>query len=367
MMRSRWRWLFGASCCALVVLGLSARVIAQQTHSSRSAKALSRAWRTPQPGFKAMPLHLAREVRARARREAFLRSARAVRERRVSRSRYGRLSSAKAIRLAERLFPSVVSDSPWVGLRLPAGSRLVRYVGSDEAVLRSRTGHGSLVLSSGSLVGRTAGGRRAPVNLSLRRWGGGFVPRSAAIALRFPELASGAVRFGAGSDRFGVSLVGASSQPAIVEHGHLAFGNAYRATDAFVQALPSGTGGMELSYQLRSPSSPRTLGLLFRLPSGETLALAGAAKGRGLMAVIERGKRIVAVVTPAVAKDAQGQPVRVSYSVEGDELALHSRRAGRSRGPCSSIRSWRRSVRRRAPRTGSLRRSERQHARHLIP
>jgi hypothetical protein len=102
----------------------------------------------------------------------------------------------------------------------------------------------------------------------------------------------------------------------------------YRATDAFVEAVPAGTGGVELSYQLRSPSSPRTLRLLFRLPRGETLALANPTKGRGSLAVIERGKEIVALVTPAIAKDAQGQPVRVSYSVEGDELAVHVETGG---------------------------------------
>jgi hypothetical protein len=270
----------GSVVFGLMVFWVAAPVAAQGTRGATTAsRVLSRASIASRPALKANRGQLAAELKALARRKALLRSAGAVRERVLSRYRFRGLSSAAAIRLAEQRFPSVIAAPAWRGLRLPAGSRVSRYLGSSEAIVRSADGHGSLAISTGPLVGATSRGRRrAPLDLALSSLAGGFVPRSSSTRLRFPGLSSGMVTVGAGANGFRVSLVGAAAHRGVVENGHVAYGNVYRATDAFLQAIPAGAGGAELAYQLRAPTSPDDAHVsgLAVCRSGETLAVAGA-------------------------------------------------------------------------------------------
>ena len=284
----------------------------------------------PQPGWEASRAQLAKEIAVLARRAAYLRGARASRERALSRVRFGALSNAAAIRLAEQRFPSVITAPAWRGLRLPAGSRVTRYMGSSEAVVRSADGRGSLAISTGPLVGETSRGRRTALDLALTRTRHGFVPRSSATPLRFPKISSGTIAVGSARDGFDMSLVGAAKQPGVIEHDHVAYGNVYREADAFLEAVPAGIGAVELSFQLRGPASPRTFGLHLHLPVGDTVAVDGArgSPGVGTSAVIERAGHGLGAVTPAVARDAQGRALPVSFSAKGSVLSMHVDAAG---------------------------------------
>ena len=89
-------------------------------------------------------------------------------------------------------------------------------------------------------------------------------------------------------------------------------------TDVVVRALPLGA---DVTYMLRSEASPESETMSFDLPSGWQLHDPG--DGSGQIQIVSGSGKVMAVVFPAMAVDAQGQTVPTSYQVaSADQLTL---------------------------------------------
>lgn len=264
----------------------------------------------------------ARLAAAGARRRRWLASGPARRQRARSRTEFRRLSARAALALAKRDFPGNVVNRPWHGLTMRRGERILRYVGSHAALVTSPGGHRGLVQSNLPLLGRTASGARAPVNAALVAHGSRVQPISSPTGLQIPDNSTGDLTL----DSTGVSvgLQGAASRPGQLVDGRSFMSDVYTDTDTFWQALPSGA---EVSYQLRSPASPRDLGLRFSAQPGDTLSVVGAQDHPGGMlpgsVQLTRAGKTLLWIAPATAIDAQGQALVTSYTVVGNVVHLH--------------------------------------------
>jgi hypothetical protein len=168
--------------------------------------------------------------------------------------------------------------------------RLIRYVGSNRAIVRSA--HGLRVVDSTAPL-RVAGphGLR-PVDLKLGESGDVFAPaRPAADVSIGADLALG-VALGGG---LRITLEGADVAGRLASGNSVFFPDAATDTDASV--APTATGA-ELFAVLRSRLSPEQLRYRVSLPSGDVLYTA-----RGGARVVRDGKT-VAQVLPPNAQDA---------------------------------------------------------------
>lgn len=104
------------------------------------------------------------------------------------------------------------------------------------------------------------------------------------------------------------------------------FANVAPDTDLVSQPRPLGA---ELSWVLRSSSSPDQQQIAFHVPVGATL---GALANDGGVEVLEEGKVALRVPAP-VAQDAAGNRVPVSYTVSGTELTMHEDLSGNIQFP----------------------------------
>ena len=96
-----------------------------------------------------------------------------------------------------------------------------------------------------------------------------------------------------------------------------------RDTDAWV--VPT-VAGVEVFHQLRSAESPGEVELGFELPVGASLRKADGGFS-GAVEVVRDGKPL-ALVSPAFAHDAEGEPVPVEMSVRDDRLVMSVDHAG---------------------------------------
>jgi hypothetical protein len=194
-----------------------------------------------------------------------------------------------------------------------------RYTSDYSAIVKSRPGarlpRGSaLAVSSVPLRTAAAGGRKVPVDLSLRAVGRGLRPASPLVGFSLP----GDLRDGVGLPG-GVSLSVASGNPGGVAPSRVGSGTAlYPGVDTDTDLLASSTPrGVELFRLMRSPRSPADQRLRLRLPKGDVLEPAP----HGGAAVVRGGKPVLSIAAPT-ASDAQGQSVPVAMRVAGETLRL---------------------------------------------
>jgi RHS repeat-associated protein len=154
-------------------------------------------------------------------------------------------------------------------------------------------------------------GEKRPIDLSLERTDGGFVPANAAAEVELPEVLSDGVGVGP------VAVVPAGEGEGKLsgrDGDRVTYANALTDTDFVVTPMET---GVEVFWQLRSPRAPEELTLDLRLPEG---AIAQEARDGGIT-VSRDGKRMTAV-RPAVAFDAQGTDVPVEIVLRGDQIVL---------------------------------------------
>jgi hypothetical protein len=251
--------------------------------------------------------------------QAFRDSTQGQNERSASRQAYRDQSADEALATARRKFSEAV-DAP--ALKLPAlgsGEALDRYLGPKSAIVTGPGGHQAVLESSLPLKGQAPDGSTAPLDMSLLDQGDAFAPKSTLGAVRIPKQAGGEVRFP--DQGFGIRLP-SSGADAKLSSDHAFFANAFHDGDVVVNATPLGA---EISLVLRSPASPTSPALSFNLPSDAQLRLATPSDADqvpvGSAEVVRAGRR-VALIAPPAAFDAQGQPIGVSYQVDGDRLVL---------------------------------------------
>lgn len=195
----------------------------------------------------------------------------AVSERLRSASEFRGESPAAALSTAQSVFPGAVSAPVWRGPVLPAGSSVRRYLSSSTALVTTPgTRRLGLLDSTASLMGHTAAGAAAPVDLGLVASGGGFAPVSAAVRVQIPASSSGVVSFTASGIGVGLPQAGAPVD-ALLSHDRAFYGAVSTDEDVSVSAVAQGA---EVNVFLRSPAAATDVPLAFTLPAGAVLRLA---------------------------------------------------------------------------------------------
>jgi RHS repeat-associated protein len=250
--------------------------------------------------------------------EARLSSPEAVFARERSRTAFEHLDSVRAAVLAREAFPAAIDEPAGGPPKLPAGQRIVRYLGTHAAQLSLQGGKHAVSESLAPIATQTAPGRYIPISLALTDNGGSFVPKSSHVDVQIPKVISNGVDL----PEIGVSLTpddagGAPLQRdrGVVDGAGVIYPNTQTDADTLVKPT---TEGFELDSLLRSIDSPGELHFRVGMPHGARLV-----KGKGSGAVsIEAGGQTLAEIMPPSAEDAVGTPVPVSMSVAGDMLTL---------------------------------------------
>ncbi len=192
-------------------------------------------------------------------------------------------------------------------LKVPPGQKLVRYQGKYAAVIDDH-GKRELIDSTVPLQAPDQNGNMAPVNLDLQQSGSGFSVSHPIVPVHVSAKPDGAVLVGSGGLQVW-PLQGAHPVSGQLVDGRVFWANAQRDTDVLAMPTPA---GVEVSYLLRSPDSPQDITLGLGLPAGaqasRTLDQAGGVQ-------IKRNGKVVATITPPVARDAGGKEVNVAYAI----------------------------------------------------
>lgn len=244
----------------------------------------------------------------------------AKQERVESRTAYEELSAGQALVLAKHIHPEAITETSWDPLSSSTGE-VERYVGDYAAVIdEPGQPSDSLVESTTPMLVPTESGELAPVDHSLLQSPGSIEEKNPLAPVDMANAVSEGVLF---SDiGVGVSPAGAAgSATAQLARDTAFFANAYRATDYLVRPA---LGGVEVSYQLRSASSPETFRLDFALPAGAHLQA-----GDGEIEIVSGSDEILARIAEPATWDADGWEVPVSYRVEGDTVVLAVDHRGR--------------------------------------
>lgn len=247
--------------------------------------------------------------------------------REVSRTKFEHLDAAQAARVASQAFPAFVDEPAGGPPDLGGGQRVVGYLADNVARVELPGGQHGAIVSSQPMAVQVTGGRRVPIDLSLRGEGAAFVPGVAPVGVRIPRrLAEGISLLGAGVSLTPVSATGYPLGAEGAVDG-MAVDYANTQTDEDTLAKPTAFG-FELDSLLRSVNSPGQL--FFRLGAPAGAKIIPHALG---VEVLLAGK-VVAVVQPPVAVDAEGTSVPVTMSVRGHTLVLRvDDRGGQYRYP----------------------------------
>ncbi|MEA2439363.1 MAG: hypothetical protein QOH76_787 [Thermoleophilaceae bacterium] len=164
------------------------------------------------------------------------------------------------------------------------------------------------------LRAKTAAGRKAPVDLTLRRSGRFLVTRNSPVPAQLPLRLRDGARLGHSGVGITPLVSNASATGRLVE-GKLFYANVDRDTDQLIEPRP---GGLESFTQLRSAASPEILSFQLSLPAGASAQR--RSDGRAID-VTRAGRRVATVGAPA-AVDADGRPVEASYSLTGNTIVV---------------------------------------------
>ncbi|HKP90736.1 MAG TPA: hypothetical protein VJT75_12285 [Thermoleophilaceae bacterium] len=238
-----------------------------------------------------------------------------------SRDAYSDQSDAEALATDRDQFDGLLEEPPLEWPPDHRGQDVRGYLSENAAVVTEADGSRGVIESTLPLRGETPGGDSAPIDLSLVRAGGtSLAPRSSIAAVRIPDEATGELRFP--DQDFGIKLAGAEPQDASVQSNKVFFANAVDDGDYLLEPTPAGA---ELSVVLRSADAPTTIPLQFELAGGQALRRTGTDDDRlppGSIEVVDGSDRVAAAF-PALAADAAGNDVPVSYELDGDRLSLH--------------------------------------------
>ena len=225
-------------------------------------------------------------------------------------------SDRQALDTATGEFPELfapISDSP---LGTEAGDEVKRWLGSYAALVDIKEG-GTAIVDSTSPAAVKVDGELEPVDLNVIPSGDDFRPERPVNPTRLPGELQDGVTFDAHS---AIRLIGAQADGRQTGE-QVSYVNALKDTDVFATAVPT---GVQLSFQLRSPDSPKRLKLRFDVPEGTRLVVEKAADGEALgrVQLVDDADRTVSLISPPAAWDANGASVDVTYHVEGGDLVV---------------------------------------------
>jgi hypothetical protein len=259
-------------------------------------------------------------VAAATARTARIGSASSRAERRRSRTAFAGLGRADAALLTQQQFHRPIAGAASVPGTSLDGSRLLGWVDDHTARVDPpgpRTSE--LVVSTRPFRTRGADGRKALVDLTLRRDGGAYTAANPVVDVALPGRSDGTTRVG----DVGVTadLGGAASAARPLGDTAVVYPGA--GTDADLVASPT-MNGLETFFTLRSPSAPERATLRLSLPAGATLL----AQEDGSARIVRNG-RTVGTVSPPSAVDAQGTSVPTTAAVHGDTITITTAHRGK--------------------------------------
>lgn len=239
----------------------------------------------------------------------------ARKERLESRTAYhGRLGLG-AHTVAAQHFGPTVTGPLWSQPKLPAGLAKAAMHGDRVMVLAQDGQPAGIATSAIPLQTKTASGSIRPTDLSLIATDSGYAPANSPE----PAVIGKAVGDGVYAPTVGLRVTPRMDAPTTtgaLTDGRVFYADASTDTDVIAGASPTGA---QILFQLRSPQSPTSLTLDLGLPSGVTVGM--ASDGSGAAQLVHAG-RIVGIVQPPMAEDAQGQVVPAHYTVAGDHVVV---------------------------------------------
>jgi RHS repeat-associated protein len=236
-------------------------------------------------------------------------------ERSRSRSAHRGLTRAEALALAEHELPGVFGHRAFEPLVLPEGAEVERFLGLTGALIAD-AGERQIVESIGMpLTSKVGSGHREFVDLRLRPAGDGFVPRNPAVPLRIgADGRADLSEFGTEIRLEGIE----TSQEPVVGDGRVFLAGALTDLDLVVAPAPR---GVSFAFQVRSATAPEQAVLSFDLPDGVVLR-PGSADRAGSVEVVNADDEVIARVAPPSGWDADGEPLAVSYAVDGARVVV---------------------------------------------
>jgi tripartite motif-containing protein 71 len=236
-----------------------------------------------------------------------------VRQREESRTAFASLSDSAAQELLLSVFSNQIAGLNADPARYLSDVELVRSYDESAATV-SDEGDGSLLEAGIPVRTEDSEGDLSKVDLSLEETETGFEPTNPLVELQIPDSADGAIELG--EEGLAVSPAGVEEAEAqTLGEKNVWFPDVQEDTDMLVSPISS---GVEIFDQLRSVDSPETLHFHLDLPEGAELQKNGAGG-----ADISQGGRVIAVVDPPSAVDAQGTHVPVELEVQGESVVLH--------------------------------------------
>jgi RHS repeat-associated protein len=307
-MTSSWVRFLACMVCGLVssTVGWSTAAWAEESSPSTAMSLTSNPLILPGPQSFAAGQQVAAEEARRA-------SPEAVTERAVSRTEYEDVHREAAVALAEHDFG--IGRPSWTSPEGQGSGHITKYVGNSSAVETLPNGKHVFVESTIPLLSNVGSGQSAPTSLSLRDNGESYDPSNPLVPISISKVPSGGV-----SLPLGISVVPTEAlapEGSVVAGNKVVYPGTAPDTDFMVEPLP---GGVEASWQLRSEASPQENSLRFALPAGVSLRLSTTVPGGAEL--VSEGQ-VLATIPPATAVQADGSPLAVSYTVNGDVLTTH--------------------------------------------
>lgn len=226
----------------------------------------------------------------------------------------GRKTAAEARELIRRGAPSLV-----LGDKIVPASDEVTGVLSDRVLQVKAAGERrTQVLQSNLPLAKLESGSRKDGTAKFRvadlDWeaaGDRFTMKRPVSNVSLPRTASGEVRLG---DDVSMRLAPEGSDAVGTPSGEsVTYPNIASDTDMTVRSLPTGFG---VGWTLRSPNALRQLRVPVELPAGQRLS----KTANGAVIIVSENGDPVTEITPAVATDADQQPVPLETEIDGDTI-----------------------------------------------
>ncbi|HET6509159.1 MAG TPA: hypothetical protein VFG42_20355, partial [Baekduia sp.] len=216
----------------------------------------------------------------------------------------------------------VTTQPAWQPPRLRDGEKVLAYTSSTTMLVDEPGTAGNLVVeSSWPLVTEDAQGALAPTDMTLQPLAsGGWAPVNSPVRDVIGQDLGAGVTLGAGADTLTIRPGGAGDAVGVRSANKVFYANTDADIDTIVEPTPSGVG---LDWTLRSPSASEQTSMTLDLPVGVTLLASGTTVD------LVQGGRVVGMVSPPMAWDAQNTQVPVRYDVSGSTITVTTSHHGR--------------------------------------
>lgn len=236
------------------------------------------------------------------------------RERLDSRHAYGNASHDRALAIAKVRFKRDLLDPVWTDVPVQAGEHLSLH-GRHGGIVSDANGRQAAVESNVPLQAADDHGHLAPIDLSLEEHPDGLSPKNPITPITISNDANEGARLDDNDVRLAPAAVADRTGETVADK--VFFANTEQDTDLWVAPDP---GGFEAFAQLRSENSPERLHYRLGLPEGATVGKPD--ENTGMITVVDKDGRGIAVVGAARAEDSDGESVPARFEVDGSTITM---------------------------------------------